>query len=293
MQYLTCLDNVKTWLNIVTSTDDNLLNSMIIAFTDAVMSYLERPTFAATQVNEVRDGVGNQKMTLSNWPVISVSSLQVFGGQGFGGNQFGQSGLPNGVLTIPASSGFGNQGYTLESFDGASAGTPQRVILSGYNFPRGNGNVKVTYKAGYQVSSEAQTIPASGEFTVSPNVPYGPFLADSGPTYASNGNPFTLVSTLTGVAGQYTLAVAAATQIATYTFNAADQGAAILLNYSYVPASVERACIQWLSEQYSYRKRIGLKAQSANGVETSGYDIKDMPDFIATILKPYGKWIPL
>lgn len=292
MQYLTCLNNVKTWLNLSTTTDDSLISSMIVAFTDAIMSYFERATFAATQVVEMRDGVGNQKMTLRNWPVISVSAVQVFGGSGFGGNMFGSSGLPNGVQNIPASSGFGNSGFTLEPFDGSAAGMPQRVILSGYNFPRGNGNVQITYKAGYQVTGEAQSIPASVAYTVTPQCPYGPFLADSGPVYAANGNAFTLVSALTGTAGQYTLSVAAATQIATYTFNAADASAAILLNYSYVPASIERACIQWIGEQYSYRKRIGLKSQSANGVETSGFDTKDMPDFIATLLKPYAKWIP-
>lgn len=292
MQYLTCLNNVKTWLNISTTTDDTLLSSMIVAFTDAIMSYLERPSFAATQVVETRDGVGNQKMTLRNWPAISVSAVQVFGGQGFGGNQFGSSGLPNGVQSIPASSGFGNSGFALEAFDGTAAGSPQRVILSGYNFPRGNGNVQITYKAGYQVSGEAQTVSGSGPYTAKPNVPYGPFLADSGPVYAANGAALTLVGTLTGTAGQYTLAVDPASQLATYAFNVGDLNAAILLNYSYVPASVERAAIQWIGEQYSYRKRIGLKSSSANGVETSGYDTKDMPDFIAAILKPYAKWIP-
>lgn len=291
MQYLTCLNNVKTWLSSSTTTDDALLTSMITAFTDAIMSYLERPTFAATQVTETRDGVGNQKMTLRNWPVISVSAVQVFGGQGFGGNQFGQSGLPNGVQNIPASSGFGNSGFALEAFDGSAAGTPQRVILSGYNYPRGNGNVQITYKAGYQVTGEAQTVSGSGPYTVTPSVPYGPFLADSGPVYAVGGAPFTLVPALTGAAGQYTLAVAAASQIATYGFNVADLNAAILLNYSYVPASIERACIQWVSEQYKYKARIGLKSTSQNGVETAGYDVKDMPDFIAAILKPYAKWI--
>ena len=292
MQYLTCLNNVKTWLNISTMTDDDLLSNMIIAFTDAIMSYCERATFAATAYQEMRDGVGNQRMTLRNWPVIAVSAVQVFGGQGFGGNQFGQSGLPNGVQNIPASSGFGNQGFTLEPWDGSGAGSPQRVILSGYNYPRGTGNVQITYRAGYQVSGEAQSVPPSTAYTLQPNCPYGPFLADSGPTYA-NGTALTLVSALTGTAGQYTVAVDAPSQVATYTFNSTDANAAILLNYSYVPASVERACIQWVGEQYSYRKRIGLKSQSANGVETSGYDTKDMPDFIAAILKPYAKWIPL
>ena len=81
MQYLTCLNNVKTWLNISTATDDALLSNMIIAFTDAIMSYCERATFAATQVQEMRDGVGNQRMTLRNWPVIAVSAVQVFGDQ--------------------------------------------------------------------------------------------------------------------------------------------------------------------------------------------------------------------
>jgi hypothetical protein len=290
---LTCLANLKTWLNVTTDTDDNLMSGMITAFSDVIMSYLERPNFALTQYTEYRSGVGNQKIMLRNWPAVSVSSVQVSpASYGYGGNMFGTSGVLSPPLVIPAQQSWGQPGYFLEPWDGTAAGRPQNLVLSGYTYPRGNANIQIVYKAGYAISGEAQTIPSTpGPYTVTPNCPTGPFLADNGPTYA-NGTAFTLVTALTA-AGQYTLAVSATTGIATYTFDAADQGVPILLNYSFVPASIERACIQWTGEQYSYRGRIGQKTKSLGGEETASYDTKDMPDFIAQILKPYAKWFPI
>ena len=293
MIYLTCLANVKTWLELTSSTDDNLLTGMINAFSDAIMSYLERPSLAVTQFTEYRNGVGNQKMMLRNWPAISVSSLMISqASYGYGGSMFGQSGLQSPPQTIPAQPSWGQPGYFLDPWDGTAAGVPQNLVLSGYYYPRGNSNIQIVYKAGYGITGEAHTIPGSVAYTVSPNCPTGPFLADNGPTYA-NGTAFSLVATLTGTAGQYTLTVNSTTGIATYTFNAADASAAILLNYSFVPASVERACIQWIGEQYSYRKRIGQVTRSMGGQETASYSQKDMPDFIAQILKPYAKLFPI
>lgn len=294
MNYLTCLQNVKTWLELTTTTDDPLLTGMITAFSDAIMSYLERPSFALTQYVEYRNGVGNQTMMLRNWPAVSVSSLQLSqASYGYGGSMFGQNGLVSPPFTVPAQLSWGQPGYFLEPWDGTAAGKPQNLTLAGYTYPRGTANIQITYKAGYAIAGEAQTIPSTpGPYSLSPNCPTGPFLADNVPTYA-NGTAFTPVTTLTGAAGQYTIVVNSTTGIATYTFNAADQGVAILLNYSFVPASIERACIQWIGEQYSYRKRIGQSSRSMGGQETASYSQKDMPDFIAQMLKPYAKWFPL
>ncbi len=93
--------------------------------------------------------------------------------------------------------------------------------------------------------------------------------------------------------GQYAVAEVAATGIATYTFAAADQGLGVLLNYSYVPAEIEQAAIEWISERYRYKQRIGQVSQSLGGQETSSYSLKDMPDFIKLILQPYKKVVPL
>jgi hypothetical protein len=78
--------------------------------------------------------------------------------------------------------------------------------------------------AAYQ---EAQTIPASSPYTVT--VTNGAhFAQDLGPRYAATGIPFTLVASSPTV-GQYT--VNATTGV--YTFAAADEGVAVLIDYLY------------------------------------------------------------
>jgi hypothetical protein len=81
---------------------------------------------------------------------------------------------------------------------------------------------------------DAYSVPASpGPYTITVappeagSPPAGTFVADWGVQYA-NGNSFQRVSALTGTAGQYTV-----NSSGVYTFNAADAGAAILINYSY------------------------------------------------------------
>lgn len=293
MYYLTCLSHVKKWVNSQTNDDDELLTSMISAFSDAILSFLERPNIGLQTYNEYRDGAGNSIMMLRNWPAMSVSAVKISNANyGYGGNMFGQNGLVAPPQTIPAQQSWGQSGYFLQPWDGSAAGRQQNLVLSGYYFPRGLSNILITYQAGYAVQGEVATIPASGSYALSPKCPLGPFYGDNGPTYA-NGTALTLVTVLTGTAGQYTLSYSASNGQAQYGFNAADAGASVLLNYSYVPASIERACIQWVGEQYRYKNRIGETSKTLGGQLTAAYSTKDMPDFIRTVLAPYGKWLPL
>ncbi len=294
---LTCLNNVKQWVGNTTTTDDAMLTRLITVVSSAILTWLQRPNIALTTYTETLSGRGTQSIMLRNWPATSVTSLTV----------------QNSV--IPAAPDCNSFGYLLEAWDGTSAGKPQLLMMNGYvgggpvngyngwnppysqdmsriGFLRGMNNIQVVYKAGYAVSGEAQTIPAaSGPYTLQPLVPNGPWLADNGVTYA-NGTPLVL-TTGTPSVGQYAVAEVAATGIATYTFAAADQGLGVLLNYSYVPAEIEQAAIEWISERYRYKQRIGQVSQSLGGQETSSYSLKDMPDFIKLILQPYKKVVPL
>ena len=119
--------------------------------------------------------------------------------------------------------------------------------------------------------------------------PKGIWAADNGVKYALTGIALTSV---TGAPGQGEYALDANVQ-GGYIFSAADAGAALLIDYSYVPFDLEQACIEWVSERYSYRSRIGLRSKSLAAQETVTYNLAGVPDFIAAILMPYTSVLPV
>lgn len=288
---LTYLATVKAYLGITTTASDAQLTRMITALSNMALAYMQRGNnLALTTYTETQSGVGNQQMMLRNWPAISVSAVLISNASyGYGGSMFGTSGLPSPPQNIPAQTTFGSNGFALEAWDGALPGKPQNVNLNGYNYPRGNANIQFTYKAGYCVQNEDQTIPSTpGPYTVTPNVPNGPMSADNTPVYASSGVPFVLVTSSPTI-GQYQFSLNASTGIGTYTFAAADEGVAILLNYSFIPSDLENAVIDMVSERFKYSTRIGEKSHSLGGQETVSFDNSGLTSFDMLSLNPYKK----
>jgi hypothetical protein len=155
-------------------------------------------------------------------------------------------------------------------------------------FSKGVNNIAVTYQYGYAIQNEAQTIPATSPYQITPNAPYGAYGADNGVTYASSGIALTPILSGTPSAGQYVPPnLAGDTPTLAYTFAAADEGKAVLLNYSYVPYQVEQACIETVGERYRYKSRIGLKSQTMGGQETSAYDLSGLTKPIMDMLNPF------
>ena len=96
----------------------------------------------------------------------------------------------------------------------------------------------VTPQAGQIATAfaEAAAVPAATPFTVSA-ANAATFVADHGVIYAATGLPLTLVAAMP-TAGQYSVAAGA------YTFAAADEGKAVLLNYAYtVTASGQKIVV--------------------------------------------------
>ena len=108
---LTSLANVKSWANVTTDSDDALLTRLIGSASRFILSYLQRPTLFQNVFNDVYDGVGQHSQTLRNWPVLSVSSVQV----------------DNTVIT-PATTPT-SCGYVLDVWDGFPPGRPQQLRL--------------------------------------------------------------------------------------------------------------------------------------------------------------------
>ena len=261
---LTTLQKVKDWLSGQTplsSDNDSLLTRLVSSASIFVLNYLQR-RIAVQSYDEWYDSGGLNFLSLRQFPVRGVTSIQ------FGGNEVTQeaTGNPpiNGWLLMP----------------------PSRLEVRGHCFPRGRNVVRVQYQAGYDVkavvgSLEAQVVPAG--LTVTPNLCW---LSDLGVTLA-DGTALTEVASAPG-ALQYSVSSAGV-----YTFNAAQQGAAVLLDYSCVPPDLEQAVIELVGERFKQRSRIGMNSQSLAQGETVNYLVKDMSDNIRAALEPYrvrGAW---
>ena len=115
---------------------------------------------------------------------------------------------------------------------------------------------------------------------------------DDGITLA-NGTALTaVVNTGLPSAGQYT-ATPTEMGAVTYLFNSAQAGQAVLISYSYTPAALEQAVIEWIGERYRYKSRIGQSSKSLGGTETTAYSLKGIPDYISQALDGYKKFLPV
>jgi len=260
---LTTLERVRDWVGVTSSNNDLVLTRLVDETSRFILSYIQRPTLFQYIFSDIYDGNCQRVQTLRHWPVQSVALVTVDGN------------------TIPASSGPQSSGFALEPWDGFPPGRPQSVVLRGHEFARGNSNVNIVYTTGFIVNGEAQTVPASTNYTLAAKAPYGSFGADIGVTYA-NGVPLAFVQGVPA-AGQYGVSGG------TYSFAAADAAAPVLLSYSYIPADIEHACMELTAERYRYKNRIGEISKSLGGQETMAFSQKDVPDYIKLLLQPYRR----
>lgn len=121
MADLTTLKNVKAWLGIQTADDDAMLSRLISSASEFIQTWLNR-SFASQSYTEVRNGTGGSRLLFADFPVTVVSSVVVDG------------------RPIPASPSFGEPGYRF---------TDISLILTGYVFTQGFGNVQIGYTAGF------------------------------------------------------------------------------------------------------------------------------------------------
>lgn len=133
---LCILSDVKAWLDITGSTDDDVLQSLITNVSQRILQNLNRQTLALSTYAEHYDGTDTPQLALRNFPIVSVSSLVVSN------------------RTIAASPDGVQSGYTFDQYAlkliGYSTAPGQQGFAStpGF-FTRGFQNVAVTYQAGY------------------------------------------------------------------------------------------------------------------------------------------------
>lgn len=264
------LADLKSWLDLASTDDDDLLGRLITQVSRATLAFLDRANILPARFVEIRDGRNDIEIVLRQWPVTSLASLLIDG--------VAIAAAPPLVAGGPRQSG-----YVLEAPEAAPPGHMQRLALRGRLFRAGVQNIDVTYTAGYQVSSEVAVVPSSAPYEILAQEPYGDWASDGGVVYA-DGAPLGAVAA-NPAAGQYVAAAGA------YTFSAADAGASVALTYGYVPADLCFAAMDWIAELYNYRTRIGQQSKSLGGQETASFIVKNVPDFVASALQPYRRVI--
>lgn len=262
------LASVKAWLGISTGASDVILAALITSVSRAIYGAMQRPNIFPVPCSESLNGLGADRITLKSWPVISFVSLYI-----------------DGTLIAPApplpqapvaNYGFG---WVLESVNSSPPGRPASLYLRGGRFWKGVQNVVASYTAGYQVA-ETQTIAAAALTALAP---FGAWATDQGVTYAADGASLAEVASAPTV-GQYTVTAAGA-----YGFNAADNGAAVILSYGYVPADLAQAAMEWVGQRFKAGQNIGFRSKSIGGQETIAIDTSAMPSSVAAMIQPYKR----
>jgi hypothetical protein len=260
---------------------DPVLSGLITRISAQIRSALNRNLLVPTSYVQQFSGQWTRQLVLPEWPLITLSSLTVDGVAISIAPQMDG----NNPLTAP-------YGYRFQPWNGVPPGSPAVLDLIGTSFYGGLQNVVAAYSAGYQVADETQTIPAT-PYTVSPKIPFGSWATDQGVIDVATGVAMTAIASGTPAMGEYLPPdPTASTPRLTYLFAAADTGQQVSLTYGFIPADLEQACIELISERASYRSRIGIRSQSLAGQETIAYDLGGITRYVKDVLGDYVSVLP-
>lgn len=282
---LTDLATVHDELNIPTSdtSNDAFLSRAITQCSAAINRYCNR----VFQVEGLTDLIQIQQdpypfqvpggvfpLQLSRWPLITVGTVtQTIAGA--------NSAAPTQTLVLGTD-------YTIDYKKGWLIRLDQftGVAVKWEAMP-----VTVPYTAGFTVPvvGESHSVPSGSPYTITV-ANAAEFAADNGVTYA-NGTALTAVAS-NPAQGQYNV-----TPAGVYTFNAADAGAAVLINYVYahLPDDVVDACLRLVTARFKARGRDPmLRTQGEPGIGQQQFWIGPqpgqhgaLPPEIQSLVEPY------
>lgn len=278
---LTTLAAAKAYLT--NAPSDAVLSGLITRISRMIQGTLNRSLLVPKTYTEQYNGTGTQMLVLPHWPLTTLTSLKISGVL-----------IPiapqlDDVNSPPPNVPFG---YRFQPWNGLPPGNPAVLELVGYWFYGGHQNVVISYKAGYEVLSEAQTIPASSAFTITPAAPFGSWATDEGVINATTGVAFTAVASAPSV-GQYVPpSPDAASPVLVYTFNSADASTPVMLNYGFIPSDLEQVVLEVIAERASYRNRIGIRSQVLASQETIVYENAGLSRWVIDAIMPYVSVLP-
>jgi hypothetical protein len=236
---------------------------------------------------EKHNGQNTDQLVLFNWPIITLNELQVHGQVIPYANQATTNGFPT----------MSPWGYRYAPPEVAPPGAPAVLeIVGGWKYWRGNQTTIVSYRAGYNVSNEIQTIPGT-PFQVIPIMPFGQWATDEGVIdVISDALMVPVASNSTPLSGQYIPPNPSVGQNY-YAFSADDVGLQVSLSYGYVPADIEQALLETMAERIAYRARPGIRSQSLAGQETIAYGVDNrlgygFSSFVMDMLCGYCNVLP-
>jgi hypothetical protein len=249
---------------------DAALQRMISACSAYIQNVLNR-NIASARYTEARSGQGARQMQPAQYPVTAVNSLTI-----------------NGV-SIPSRPPFSAQSVvtTVGFFGGVNAGfsfDDMNLYVDGYYFIRGYQNIAIDYVAGFLISDEPQTVPSAPPYRCVTVARWA--ASDGGVTYAANGVALTAVAA-NPAQGQYVY-----TPGGTYTFSAADAGAAVLISYGYVPYDLEQACVDMIGDWIAYQSRIGMLSKTIEA-QTVTFVNAALPARTKGVLDQYKRVAPV
>src|ERR1017187_3601093 len=158
---LTTPARASVWMPNPPALPSTIISQLIGSMTGLIYGKLNRARTFSQTFTRTFDGLGTMQIVLPDYPVTSVTAVQV-----------GNTAIPASILPIPPGSiqppgtniGYG---YRLIPWDGNLPGTNAVLEFRGGYFYSGVQNIKVTYQAGYLVQGEAQKVPpATGPYTV-------------------------------------------------------------------------------------------------------------------------------
>jgi hypothetical protein len=264
---LTTLANLKGYLPNAGNMADQTLQRILSAASISIERYLARDLVAKTYTKTF-DGNNGPRMVLPDYPINSVTAVSIYGAVIPTGGQY--------TATLGAKPGFFNTDKTVE--------------LIGYSFCKGKANVNITYSAGFETLAEAQSVPATIPYTVTPLQPNGAWVSDQGVSYATSGQ-LTAV-TGTPAQGQYSVSVGVG-GLPQYNFNSADASEAMLFNYGYVPPDLEQACIMLVQFWLAERTRPGEASRSMGGQNISFITKSGLPESVKQMIDQYKRTFPV
>lgn len=249
---LTTVAAVKAHLSITTANQDALIAGYIARETAAIELYTSR-TFPRATYTRRLTGSGSSTLVLPVGPVLRVSSVSISG------------------VAVPAAADDLHAGYLHDHL--------ALHLTGGARWPAQLKNVAATWTTGYETTQD-DVVPAG--LTLTPTTG-GRAALDNGVTLADG----TVLAAVAGTpaAGQYAFADG------TYTFHAAQQGAAVTLAYAYIPGAVEQACIDLVSQDLKMRDNVGISSKTLAG-ETIVYATDDFSRGVRQALDLYRQVVP-
>ena len=227
---LTTPQRVANWLPNPPTLPLTILSQLITFMTGMLYNKISRARTYSQTFTRTLDGVGNYQILLPDYPVTSITSIQM------GAALIQPSPLSNPANQVPPYPALG-YGYRWIPWSGNLPGEPAVLeFVNGYWW-QGIQNIKVTYTAGYLIQNEPCIVPGT-PFKLTVLQPQGVWCRDNGVVYAATGVALVPVTTITA-AGQYIPPTDALPGI--YTFGTADTAAAVLISYSFVPSDLRRS----------------------------------------------------